>query len=85
MSGENERSFSSLTYGAELNCTIYFSGGLFVSFGADWTRMNCAFGKPFDITNPQDAPTSRVYFDGATSGVIDAVAFTLTAGYAFSN
>lgn len=85
MSGENERNFSSLSYGAELNCTIYFSGGLFVSFGCDWTRLNCAFGKPFDITNPQDSPTSRVYLNGGTSGVIDAAAFILTAGYAFSN
>ncbi len=85
VTGDNARSFSALTYGAELNCTIYFSGGLFVAFGCDWTRMNCSFGKPFDITNPQDVPTSRVYFDGATSGTIDAVAFTLTAGYAFSN
>ncbi|RPI95688.1 MAG: hypothetical protein EHM32_05170, partial [Spirochaetales bacterium] len=67
MSGENNRSFSALTYGAELNCTIYFSGGLFVSLGCDWTRLNCAFGKPFDITNPQPQSSSNVYFDGATS------------------
>ncbi|HSV96638.1 MAG TPA: hypothetical protein VLM75_06855 [Spirochaetota bacterium] len=83
VTGENERSFSALTYGAELNCTIYFSGGLFVSLGCDWTRLNCSFGEPFNITNPQDL--SKVYFDGATSGTIDAVAFILTAGYAFSN
>jgi hypothetical protein len=47
MTGENERSFSSLTYGAELNCTIYFSGGLFVSFGADWTRIELQFRETF--------------------------------------
>ncbi len=85
VSGENERSFSALTYGAELNCTIYFSGGLFVSLGCDWTRLNCAFGKPFDIANPQPQSSSNVYFDGATSGTIDAIAFILSAGYAFSN
>jgi hypothetical protein len=82
VTGETKRSVNGLTYGAELNCTIYFSGGLFVSFGGEWIRNNLDFGKAYDVTNPQ---TTRKYFNDGSSGVIDSYSFILTAGYAFSN
>ncbi len=82
MSGENERSSRRSPTRGQLH--IIFGWAL-VSLGCDWTRLNCNFGKPIDITNPQPLSASNVYFDGASSGTIDAVAFTLTAGYAFSN
>ncbi len=75
------RSVSGLTYGAELLCTIYFSGGLFVSFGGEWTRNNLNFGSAYTETYSGGDP----FLDGATSGTIDNICFTLGAGYAFKN
>ena len=83
LTGETERKTNGLTYGAELNCTIYFSGGLFISLGGEWLRNTLSFDPAFSITNPQQP--GKVYLDGKTSGTIDSASFILTAGYAFSN
>ncbi len=82
VTGETKRNVNGLTYGAELNCTIYFSGGLFMSLGGEWVRNSLNFGKAFDVTNPQ---TGKKYFNDGSSGIIDSYCFILTAGYAFSN
>jgi len=82
MTGSGKSTFSAFSYGAELNFTFYFSGGLFISLGADWCRVPIDLGGPVDLENPQD--TSRVYFDGASSGTMDMVSFILSAGYAFA-
>lgn len=83
MTGSNERTFTTFSYGAELNFTFYFSKGLFISIGADWCRIPVKLGKPIDLVNPQD--TSKKYLNGGTSGTLDTVSCIITAGYAFSN
>ena len=81
-SGSMSRKGSGITYGTEINCTLYFSGGLFVSLGVEWMRNPVKFSEPFDLTNPQ---TNKKYFEGKTAGSIDSYNFVLSSGYAFSN
>ncbi len=80
-SGNMNRSGSGIIYGMELNCTIYFSGGLFLSFGYEWMRNPVSFSR-FNLVNPQ---TNVSYNEGETSGIIDTHSLAITAGYAFSN
>ena len=80
-SGDTSRETQGLSYGAELNCTIYFTGGLYVSIGGEWIRNNLKFDKEFNLTNPQ---TGRRY-SGGTSASLDTYSAIITAGYAFSN
>jgi len=79
----SKRSVSGICYGVELNCTIYFSGGLFVSFGFDYTRNPVNLKSAIELTNSDKA--GYEYLDGASSGTINSRCFILTAGYAFSN
>ncbi len=79
--GSRKRSSRGLSYGAELNCTLYFSGGLFISLGCEWIRNYIKFDKPITLENPQ---TGRQY-DDDTSGNISSLSAVLSAGYAFSN
>jgi hypothetical protein len=81
-SGKMKREGSGFVYGAELNCTIYFSGGLFLAMGYEWMRSPVEFSEPFDLVNPQ---TGTRYMDGSSGGQIETHSFILTAGYAFSN
>ncbi|MBN2403722.1 MAG: hypothetical protein JXN64_15200 [Spirochaetes bacterium] len=79
-SGDMSRESNGLSYGAELNCSIYFTGGLYISMGAEWIRNKLKFDRGFDLTNPQ---TNRRY--SGSSGTIDTYSVIITAGYAFSN
>jgi len=79
-SGDMKRNTSGFSYGAVLNCTIYFTGGLYISLGAEWTRKSLNLGKDFNLTNPQ---TSREY-SGKSSGSLDTIGIIFAAGYAFS-
>ena len=83
-SGDTSRNTQGLSYGAELNCTIYFTGGLYVSIGGEWIRNNLKFNKGFDLTNPQIEYETRKY-SGGTSAALDTYSAIITAGYAFSN
>ncbi len=79
--GEKRKSSQGLSYGAELNCTIYFSGGLYISIGGEWIRNSLKFDSAFDLTNPQ---TNGKYYS-STSGNIDSLNAVIAAGYTFSN
>ncbi len=79
--GDTHRNSNGLSYGAELNCTIYFTGGLYVSIGGELIRNKLKFDKGFDLTNPQ---TGRKYSAGS-SATLDTYSVIITAGYAFSN
>ena len=79
--GEGKKSVSGFTTGAELAFTAYFSGGLFISLGADWTMSMVRFDKKFSLTNPQ---TSKSYTLG-TNPSIHTLGIIITAGYAFYN
>jgi hypothetical protein len=79
--GDTHRDSKGLSYGSELNCTIYFTGGLYVSIGGEWIRNKLKFDRGFDLTNPQ---TSKKYSAG-TSSTLDTYSIIISAGYAFSN
>ena len=72
-----------LTFGTELNFTAYFSGGLFLSLGFDWTMNMLTFGNEFNLTNPV-SPNNR-YFEGKKTSSIHSLSFIVSSGYAFSN
>lgn len=68
--------------GAELNVSVYFTGGFFMSFGCDWTMNMLEFKDKFFMMNPQ---TLRLFFPMGTSSYLHSICFILSAGYAFSN
>ena len=79
--GESERSVLGFTGGSELAFTVYFSGGLFLSLGMDWTMSMIKFDKAFDLTNIQ---TGAKYSLGSNP-TLHTLSLIITAGYAFYN
>lgn len=80
-SGDTRRKSNHLSYGAELNCTIYFSGGLIISLGGEWIRNRLDIGDSLTLTNPQ---TQASYKD-ISSGNMDCINAVISAGYALYN
>lgn len=80
-SGDTARNSKGFCFGANLNCTIYFTGGLYISLGGEWLRQQINLNKGFDLTNPQ---TGRKY-SAKTSSTLDIYSIIIAAGYAFSN
>lgn len=78
--GPSSVSVSGMSYGTELNFTAYFTGGLAISLGLDWSMYTFNFSS-FNLTNSQTSAT----YSGATSGVIHTLSLVISAGYAFSN
>jgi hypothetical protein len=68
--------------GAELDFSIYFSGGFYLSLGCDWVMNMLKFNKKFYINNPQ---TLIWFFSNKKSSDVHTVSFIISAGYAFSN
>lgn len=83
-SGTKTQTVSNLVLGAELNFTIYFSGGLYVSLGFDWNMNFLKFKDNLNLTYT-DAITSDSFTYKGKSAPFHSVAFILSAGYAFSN
>lgn len=81
-SGDRKRDVNGLTYGAELNLIIYFSGGLYISIGADWNKYPIKFSPSYELSQ---SGSTISYMDGKNSGSIQTINFALSAGYAFSN
>jgi hypothetical protein len=79
-SGDRSRDVSGITYGAELNLTVYFSGGLYMSVGADWNKYPITFSPPLELSQG-----GNTFMDGKNSGSIQTMNLTISAGYAFSN
>lgn len=78
---DRERDVNGLTYGAELSFAFFLSGGLYFTIGCDWNRYPLSFSPP--ITLSQSSGTT--FLNGKTSGNIDTVNLSISAGYAFSN
>jgi hypothetical protein len=78
---DSKRTSMGLTYGGELNCTLYFSGGLFISIGGEWINNSLKFSEPVNLTKTE--PDAK--YDKSTSGNITSWGVVLAAGYAFSN
>lgn len=81
VNGSKDYSNNTFIFGAELAGILYFSGGLFISAGVEWTRYPIAFSGTVNRT----IPDTRQYNGGSGSGEIDAITFSFSAGYAFKN
>jgi len=79
-SGSMKRDVSGFSYGAELNVTGYFSGGLYISIGLEWTSHKLSFSPAYNLTND-----GKTYMDGKNSGTLQTGNLVLSAGYAFDN
>jgi hypothetical protein len=82
MFGFRKKKVNNVVIGSELNACIYFSGGLYMSFGCDWAMNMLKFGSSFQVYNLQ---TYKNFFPGGRSSYLHSVCFILSAGYAFSN
>ncbi|HQE59074.1 MAG TPA: hypothetical protein PLA54_07785 [Spirochaetota bacterium] len=78
---KTSQSSNSLIYGIEINGTLYFSGGFFLSLGAEWTRYNISIDNDINRTSP----SALTYNNGSKSGNIDTYIIQISAGYAFRN
>ncbi len=76
-SGGPKSKANGLSLGAEINCTIYFTGGLYVSIGGEWIRNMLNIKTDYSQSNPQ--------YNINRKAVIDTPAVIIGIGYAFSN
>jgi len=75
------RRADSFILGSELNFTTYFSGGLYLSIGFDWTINFVKFSSPFNLT----IDTVNYYYENERKAFFHTVSLIVSAGYAFSN
>lgn len=80
-SENRKRDVNGIVYGAELNLTIYFSGGLYISIGGDLNKYPITVSPEFNLSQS----SGNSYLDGKSSGNIQTMNLALSAGYAFSN
>jgi hypothetical protein len=80
--GRRKKKADNVVIGVELNVSVFFSGGFFMSFGCEWTMNMLEFGKQYFLMNPQ---TLHLFFPTGTSSYLHSICFILSAGYAFSN
>ncbi len=78
--GSRSRNVNGLAYGAELNLTIYFSGGLYISLGSDWSNYPINFSPGLSLVNNVTSATMN-----KTSGTLQTMNLIISVGYAFSN
>ncbi len=83
-SGSTKRSVNNITYGAELNFTAYFSGGLYITIGFDWTVNKLKFDTEFNLERDSSNTDIKIPYTGSSSN-INNYSFIFSAGYAFFN
>ncbi len=79
---DGKRDQSGMVYAAELNLTVYFSGGLYLSLGGEYTYYSISFSPAYSIT--QTVQTANTY-SAESGGSLQSVNISISAGYAFSN
>ena len=79
-SGSTKRDVSGFAYGAELSVTGYFSGGLYISLGVEWSSYQMSFSPSYNLTQ-----NGNTFMDGKNSGSLQTANLVLSAGYAFDN
>jgi hypothetical protein len=79
---KRKKKADNVVVGAELNVSVYFTGGFFMSFGCDWTMNMLEFRHSYYLMNPQNF---QWFFPMNTSSFLHSICFILSAGYAFSN
>ena len=75
------RRADSFLLGSEINFTAYFSGGLYISIGFDWTMNFMKFSSPISLTYG----AGNNYFENETTAFFHTLSLIISAGYAFSN
>lgn len=87
--GNRKQVVNNLGIGAELNVTLYISGGLFISFGFDWIMNMLKFGEKFYLNNLTSNSIYRLksfrFYGNTNSSPLHTISFILSAGYAVSN
>ncbi len=78
---KRKKAASGLVVGAELNFTGYFSGGLYLSLGFDWTMNMIQLDAPYELSQTN----GNQFFSGSNNSNIHHLSFVISAGYAFSN
>ncbi|MFA5519253.1 MAG: hypothetical protein WDA74_08370 [Spirochaetota bacterium] len=78
-SGNMNRNVNGLAYGADLSFVAYFSGGLYISCGIEWTVYNLKFSPGYNLIH-----NNKTYISGNT-GSIHTGNLVFSAGYAFDN
>lgn len=77
----DEQLLHMLTFGAELNFSIFFSGGFFLSLGFDWNMYLINQKTPFTLNNNQNGRT----YPAEKKSSFHNLSFILSVGYAFKN
>jgi hypothetical protein len=87
--GNRKQVVNNLGIGAELNVTLYISGGLIISFGCDWIMNMLKFGEKFYLNNLTSFSIFRLksfrFFYNNNSAPLHTISFIISAGYAVSN
>lgn len=79
-SGSMKRDVNGLAYGADLSFVAYFSGGLYISCGIEWTGYSLGFSPAYNLTHNE-----KTYMNGKNSGSLQTGNLIISAGYAFDN
>lgn len=82
---DGTRNISGIAYGADLNLTVYFSGGLYLSLGGEYTYYPISFDKTYSLTQPTASPGNGLTYTTDSGGVLQAINLSISVGYAFSN
>ncbi|OQA99186.1 MAG: hypothetical protein BWY23_00731 [Spirochaetes bacterium ADurb.Bin218] len=82
--GSRKRNVNSLFYELELALAVYFSGGFYMSMGAQWSYFTMGFSPTFDISQTVNG-NSYEYMEGKSSSSLQSISVTISAGYAFLN
>ena len=86
---DGKRDVSGFAFGTELNLTIYFSGGLYLCLGTEYTYYPVSFDPKYSLTQPAfvsgtNNANGRTYSEDS-GGALQTVNLVISAGYAFSN
>lgn len=81
---DGKRNVSGLVFASELNLTVYFSGGLYLSLGGEYSYYSVSFSPAYSMTQPTtNNGNGKTY--SSSGGSIQTINIILSAGYAFSN
>lgn len=78
-----EQQVHAFTFGAEVNLSIYFSGGFYLSLGFDWNMFIFSLDSPVNLSNSNSG--SAVGYSSDTDLNFHNLSFIIGVGYAFSN
>jgi hypothetical protein len=72
-------------FASELNLTIYFSGGLFMSLGAEYTYYPLSFSISNPLTQPPPDTGNGKTYTADSGGSLQTISLNISVGYAFLN